>query len=296
MIIILSYFMFLLLCVMYKTLLVYGKNENIDAESIGLTCFGIPILACVWGWIIEAGVMQVCNSVIEKVVLGFGECFGMVLILFVGYCLLEYYIAGKYPSKLQVFLNKSKGALIVISICMLMSGIGGGLSGLPEEYLHRVLTDINKYLGYWMIFISYGIISITFFATNVTKERFGNELKRWKSQDGKFLVLMKWIVVGTSIGMKTLWFINMAQPLGITYLSVKYEWIGDLERLAFRMQQDGFKYMMLCIMPLLIVLYIVAVDLKENNSKTDVVWGCVVFGECLLTGWIGQFLWFVSWR
>lgn len=295
MLLILSYFMFLLLCLMRKVLSAYSEKETFNSESIGLTCFGIPVLAYVWGWILEAGLISGTGTVLIKSVLGFMECFGVVFFLIVGCCLLEYHIMGNLPNALQVLRKKGIRAILVLGICMLLSGVCGGVSYLPEERLYRVLTDINEYFGYWMIFLSYGIVSITFFITNVTRERLGNGLKRWKAQDGLFLLLLKVIIVASSIFVKTLLFINLAQPSGVTFISVKYHWIRELGNLLFRWQYDGFKYWMLYIMPLLIVLYIVAVILKKNKNKTDVVWGSVVFAECFFTGWIGQILWLGSW-
>ncbi len=278
---ILSYFMCLLLCTMKNILGFYSKEDNIDGESIILTYFAMPALVFLWD------IMKISMGFDDGIagVFGFLGCFAIVFLYVWGCCSLEYYIMEEREGKLQVFRDKGNGVMLLLSGCILLSGIAGG---------------IDEYFGYWMIFLSYWIVSIVFVVTNIPGKSLWSALKRWKKKDGIFLLLMKLMAVGTSIYVKTLLFINLAQPnygsiIPVKY-RIKYEWLSDLDSVLFEMLFEGSKYVFVGLIPCLFVLYVVAALHRKNaNKKRDVIWGIVVLAECFLSGFVGLVLWMATW-
>lgn len=134
--------------------------------------------------------------------------------------------------------------MLLLSGCMLLSGIAGG---------------INEYLGYWIVFLSYWIVSIVFIITNMHRESMRNTLKRWKAEDGILLLLAKLMIVGVSIYVKTLLFMNHAQPAYGMITLLKYKWIRDIEFVLWKMLYYGGRYVFLGVIPCLFVLYIVKI-------------------------------------
>ena len=139
--IILSYFMCLLLCTMKNILGFYSKEDNIDGESIILTYFAMPASVFLWIiiWDITIFLFGFSDNIVANRVFGFLGCFAIVFLYVWGCCSLEYYIMEEREGKLHVFRDKGKGVMLLLSGCILLSGIAGG---------------INEYFGYWMIFLS----------------------------------------------------------------------------------------------------------------------------------------------
>lgn len=296
MILILLYFMFWLLCLMWKVLGAYSEKEKVDTETIGLTCFGIPIIVGVCAWALE-GMSVLTDSIIVKCVLGVAEC-SLVVLAYIGGCFsLEKLIIGMQENKKQAVHRKGIRAEHIICGCILLTGICGGVSTIPEECLYRILQGINEFFGVWMIFLSYWIITIVFVNHIVREKNYMNVLTRWKAQDGPFLMIMKIVIVLYSICTKTLWFMSVAHPIFVTPISVKYDWVDKLDSVLFQVQDKGAKYHLLIVLPILFVLYFAAAIGKRNQkNKKDMTFGATVLIECVVTGFWGFILWLGSWR
>ena len=129
--IILSYFMCLLLCTMKNILGFYSKEDNIDGESIILTSLVMPLSVFLWD------IMKILtgffNSIVANSVCGILGCFAIVFLYVWGCCSLEYYIMEEREGKLQVFRDKGNGVMLLLSGCMLLSGIAGGIDESAER-------------------------------------------------------------------------------------------------------------------------------------------------------------------
>lgn len=273
--ILLSYYMCLLLCVIKNIFGIFSTEKHIDQDSVILTCFVMPILVFLWD--ITIFLFGFSDNIVANRIFGFLGCFLIVFLYVLGCCCLESFVIGKKLSKVQVFREKGIGVKILLSACMLLAGVGGG---------------INVYLGYWIIFLAYCIVTLVFVITNIPEKSLQKILNSWKEKDGIFLILVKLMVVGTSIYVKTLLFFNLAQPWpdGM-YGVLNYKWVRDLESLLFRMQYYGDKYVFFGLIPCLLVLFVVAVlRRKKTNQNIKLIWGIVMLAECFLFGLFGSVL------
>lgn len=273
--ILLSYYMCLLLCVIKDIFGIFSTEKYIDQDSVILTCFVMPILLFLWD--ITEILFGFADNIVANRIFGFLGCFLIVFLYVLGCCCLESFVIGKKVSKVQVFREKGIGVKILLSACMLLAGVGGG---------------INVYLGYWIIFLAYCIVTLVFVITNIPEKSLQKILNGWKEKDGIFLILVKLMVVGTSIYEKTLLFFNLAQPWpdGM-YGVLNYKWVRDLESLLFRMQYYGDKYVFFGLIPCLLVLFVVAVlRRKKTNQNIKLIWGIVMLAECFLFGLFGSVL------
>lgn len=188
---------------------------------------------------------------------------------------LEHYVMGKTERMLTVFRNKSLGVLILLGLCVVAPGIAGSISQFPVERIPKDLQYIHYYFDDRMLFISYVIIAMVFLFTNMTKESLKKVMQEWKTQDGIFLVGMKILCVANGAFMKLLLFLVFASPwyhsnlLLIQYV-VKNEWMNKLKKFFGVLQYDFYKYEMLYILPVLTILYVVAVFRKKREKQVSV--------------------------
>lgn len=212
---------------------------------------------------------------------------------------LEHYVMGKTERMLTVFRNKSLGVLILLGLCVVAPGIAGSISQFPVERIPKDLQYIHYYFDDRMLFVSYVIIAMVFLFTNMTKESLKKVMQEWKTQDGIFLVGMKILCVANGAFMKLLLFLVFASPwyhsnlLLIQYV-VKNEWMNKLKKFFGVLQYDFYKYEMMYILPILTILYVVAVFLKKREKQVsirkDLGFGILMNAVCFFVDCLGCFL------
>lgn len=251
---------------------------SIGIAGGGMSTDDINVAACIMGFVVYA----------LKTLVFLGAC---------GY--LEHYVMGKTEKPLDVFKNKSLVVNILLGVCVIAAGIAGSISEFPVECIPKDLQYIHYYFDDRMLFVSYLIIATVFLFTNVTRESFKIVMKEWKAQDGSFLVGMKILCVVNGAFMKLILFLVWASPwyhsnlLLIQYV-VKNEWMYKLKKAFEVLQYDFYKYEMMYILPILTILYVVAVLIKKKVKKVsigkDLWFGILINAVCFLVDCLGCFL------
>lgn len=267
-----------------------SEKERVDTESVGLTCFGVPILFYLFTDVTRF--LTVITDNVIRDMFAFASAFLLVLGLVIGFCSLECQIIGTGKSKRHVFFQKNIFAVFVLLGSMIVPGVCVGLNEYSEQHSGYSFIPISEYMVLW----AYLIVTITFFITAKSGKSIKVIMKNWKEQDGVFLVIVKILVILNSIFVKIFFVMGILYRNSVLLLVFGlHEWMYEYTNRILRLVDSVLSLQFKAIMPLLLALYIGAVsDKKSKEKREDVCFGRFAFVEGYIFLVIVAFIWAVS--